>query len=294
MPLQKNKQIVDDVDDIILWLEKRNRDIGNGNTIVAEYEMPVLARVICGGEHTIAKLNPADKKLYGKYFDKNKKLIAGLTLSAGAVGAGSASVAVASIASGVGTAGVISTLSTAGMTSGLAAMSGLSFASMGAAAFLPALWPIGISLILIGAGSTFFKKKSSRENTVRSNRLGKIFEYSRAGAQKCNEKIKANNKKIQFLISQKLRNAKDKLSSEAEKIKISIDDALNVDQNLRIMQYQEIVLKQYNSQNEIRKAFADLVTAYNILLAENEELAKQVAAYEATMKMSGCANNYLE
>jgi hypothetical protein len=30
------------------------------------------------------------------------------------------------------------------------------------------------------------------------------------------------------------------------------------------------------------------------VLAENEKLANQIAAYEATMKIGGCANNYLE
>lgn len=295
MASQEIKVIVDDVDEIMQWLEKRNNDISNGKTSVTEYEMPVLARVICGGEDAIARLNPADKKTYDKYFAKNKKGIAGLTLSAGVLGVGSAGVTAASIASGVGTASAFAALGATGTASlGITAASGLTLASMGATAFVPVLWPVGLSILLVGAGSAFFKNKKAKENAARADRLEKIFEDSRVKAQKCSDKIKANNKKIQLIISQKLKKAKDMLSAEAEKIKINIDDALNVDQNLRIMQYQEIVLKQYNSQNEIRKAFADLVEAYNALLAENEKLANQLAAYEATMRICGCTNNYLE
>ena len=83
------------------------------------------------------------------------------------------------------------------------------------------------------------------------------------------------------------------LSEVSKKIAINIDDAINADQNLRIMQYQEIVLKQYNSHNEICKMLAELNEAYNKLVAENEELAKKIAAYEANMKMCGCTNNFV-
>lgn len=291
----EKRQVVDDVDEVIAWLEKRSKDISMGRTCITELEMPVLARVICGGEDTIARLSPADKKLYSKHFEKNKKIVSGLTLSAGALGVGSVGVSVASIASGASAAGTIAALTTTGAVSlGITAASGLSLASMGAMAFVPALWPVGISMLLVGAGAAAFKNKKTKENAPRSNKLENIFEDCRAKSQKCSEKIKENNKKIQSILSEKLKKAKESLSAEAEKIKISIDDALNVDQNLRIMQYQEIVLKQYNSQNEIRKAFADLVEAYNLLVAENEKLANQIAAYEAAMKIGGCANNYLE
>ena len=291
----KNKQVIDDVDDVITWLEKRNKDISTGKTNITELEMPVLARVICGGEDTIARLSPDDKKLYSKHFEKNKKALSGLTLSAGALGVGSVGVSVASIASGASAAGTIAALTTTGSVSlGLTAASGLSLASMGATAFVPVLWPVGISMLLIGVGAAVFKNKKTKENVPRSNQLEKIFEESRTNAQQCSQKIKNNNQKIQIILSEKLKKAKESLSKETEKIKIIIDDALNSDQNLRIMQYQEIVLKQYNSQNEIRKAFADLVEVYNLLVAENEKLARQIAAYEATMKICGCANNYLE
>ena len=53
------------------------------------------------------------------------------------------------------------------------------------------------------------------------------------------------------------------------------------------------LVKQYNSQNKIREMLADLIEAYNKLVAENEQLAKQLAAYEANMRMCGCTNNYL-
>ena len=53
----EKRQVVDDVDEVIAWLEKRSKDISMGRTCITELEMPVLARVICGGEDTIARLN---------------------------------------------------------------------------------------------------------------------------------------------------------------------------------------------------------------------------------------------
>lgn len=291
MAFKNSKTILTDVDDMTCWLEKRTRDIKYGKTDVTEREMPILAKVICG--ESIENLNSWDQGRYNEYLKKNKKRVAGLTLAA--TTAGTTGVAVSSIASGIGTASTIAALGTTGAASlGIAATSGLSIAGMGALAFVPALWPIGASMLLIGAGALFSKNKKSKETAPRASRLEKIFEDSQSGAQECGEKIKTNNKKIQDIISRKLKTAMDSLSVEAQRIKISIDDALNVDQNLRIMQYQEIVLKQYNTQNEIRKAFADLVEAYNTLVAENEELARRAAAYEANMRMCGCTNNYLE
>lgn len=293
MATKNNATIVSDVDVITEWLEKRNRDIAKGKTDVSESEMPILARVICG--ESVDNLETEEKKKYKKYLEKNKQRVGQLTLAGAASVTGATGIAISSIASGVGTASAIATIGTVGTTSlGIAATSGLSIASMSAGAVVPALWPVGISMLLVGAGALFANNKKKKENAPRADKLEKVFAKSQEEAKKCSDKIKANNKKIQLIISQKLKKAMENLSAETQKIKIKIDDALNADQNLRIMQYQEIVLKQYNSQNEIRKAFAELVEAYNTLLAENERLANQVAAYEATMRMCGCANNYLE
>ena len=75
---------------------------------------------------------------------------------------------------------------------------------------------------------------------------------------------------------------------------INIDDAINSDQNLRLMQYQEIVLKQYNNQHEIETALLKIVESYNKLKIENEELLKRIAEYEDNGKLCMVANEYLK
>lgn len=283
-------EILKDVDSLTTWLEKRNAEIRNGGTDVVEGNMPVLARVICGGEEEFGKLDMANREKYTKYFKDNKKTASALTLATPAT----KGMDICAIASGTGAAGAFAGMGVAGAGAlGFSATAGLGLAGMGAAAFIPALWPIGISLLAISAGSVFAKSKREKENAKRTEKLEEIFNSCQTGAQECNNKIDKNNKKIKEILTQKLKKSVEALANASKKIAINIDDALHSDQNLRIMQYQEIVLKQYNNQNEIREMLADLIEAYNKLVAENEQLAKQVAAYEANMRMCGCTNNYL-
>ncbi len=283
--------ILIDVDDTTSWLKKRNLEIESGKLDVSEKDMPVLARVICGGEKEISKLKDEDRKKYEKHFKDNKKTIAMLTLA----GTGVVSGSIGAIASGIGTATTIASFGTGigGAAFSIAAGSGLSIAGMGTMAAVPALWPIGISMLAVSAGSLFKKAKQKNDEKKRTEELEMIFNESHNNAQKCSQKMESNNKIIKDILSQKLKETIQSLYDSSKKIKIKIDDALNKDQNLRIMQYQEIVLNQYNSQNEIRKMLSELIEAYNKLVIENEELSKKIAAYEATMKMCGCANNYI-
>lgn len=158
---------------------------------------------------------------------------------------------------------------------------------------IPALWPVGIGMFAISAGTLLFKSKKNKEKEEKAKKLQKVFERCQHDAKECYVKREENRKKIKEILSEKLKASVDFLSASSKKIAISIDDALNADQNLRIMQYQEIVLKQYESQNEIRKMFSELLDAYNKLVAENESLEQRIAAYEAHMKICGCAYNYL-
>lgn len=284
--------LMDDIDIASAWLEKRTAEIEQGSIVVIETNMPVLAKVICGGESSIATLDAENKKKYSKYFDQNRKQAEALTIvpvtntGVKALGAGA-------VASGIG-ASVISSAALTGIggTAGIAA-SGLGMAGLGAVAAVPALWPIGISMIAIGAGNIFKKKHKSKEKAPISSRLEKVFESCRKKAQKCNDKIVSNTEKMQSILTEKIKKAIDSMAETSRKIAINIDDAVNSDQNLRIMQYQEIVLKQYNNQNEIRKTLSELIEAYNKLKVENDELARKVAAYEANMKMAACLENYL-
>lgn len=286
---EREREILKDVDSLISWLEKRNKEIRSGSTIVVKENMPVLARVICGGEGELKNLDMTNRDKYTKYFKDNKNIAPALTLVNPAIQGAD----ICAIASGVGAAGAFTSIGATGLgTLGISTASGMSLAGLGATGMIPALWPIGISLLAISAGSLFIKSKKAKENRDRTEKLNSIFSDCQSGAQSCTEKIKKNNKKIKDIISKKLQESVDALKNTSKKIAINIDDALHADQNLRIMQYQEIVLKQYNSQNEIRKMLAELIEAYNKLVAENEQLARQVASYEANMRMCGCTNNY--
>ena len=48
-----------------------------------------------------------------------------------------------------------------------------------------------------------------------------------------------------------------------------------------------------NNMVSVNRGTSAIGLTYIKLVAENEELARRVASYEANMRMSGCANNYL-
>lgn len=291
---KSNTTILEDIDDIAEWLDFRNQAIASGETVVVEAQMPVLAKVICGGKDSIALLEPANKKKYEKQWDKNKEELAALSLAPSVLDPNT-KVSAATVATGVGAGSLLLGAAGIGSTAmGVAASSGLGLASLGAAAFVPALWPVGISMLAFGVGAFFKKSNNSKVKKPRCERLIKIFDHSKKESKKCADKINANNKKIHILMSQKIKATLETLRSTAKKAAINVDDMLNTDVNLRIMQYQEIVLQQYNSQNEIRKALADLIEAYETLTVENQKLANQVASYEANMKICACVCNWLE
>ncbi len=282
--MEKNNEILHDVNNTLTWLEKRNSEIQKGNTGVVEEEMPILARVICGGEKELNNLVDGDRKRYKRFFKDNKNVAAALTLT----GLGTSGIGIGAIASGIGAVGTITTLGTGigGATLGLTA------AGLGAATFIPALWPIGIGMLAFSMGR-LIKKSKSKEGEAISQKAEKVYEDSQVGAKECYNKLEENNKKIAIIFSQKLNGICENLADVSKKISIKIDDAIHSDNNKRLMQYQEIVLKQYKSQKEIADMFEELKDAYNKLVVENEELVKKIAAYEANMKIVGCANNYI-
>lgn len=284
-----NKIIIEDVDKTTAWLVKRNTDIAAGKTLVDEKDMPVLARIICGGEEEISKLTAEKRKIYEKVFSENKKQIESFTLAKTCV----AGVSIGAIASGIGAVGTLTMLGT-GAASTLAMLgTGMGFALPLAGFAIPGIGPIigtlGVGMLAAGSAS-YFKNKDKKEQ---KEKLQKIIEKSLAGAQQCGEKIVVNNQTIKNILSEQLKRTSEYLAQTSKKVLINIDDALNSDVNLRIMQYQEIVVQQYNSQNEIRKMFNELSEAYNKLVAENEKLSEQIVAYEATMKICGCAHSYI-
>ena len=65
--MSSKNDILKDVDEITSWLEKRNAEISMGKTDVSEKDLPVLAKVICGGEKEIARLDDRNREKYKKH-----------------------------------------------------------------------------------------------------------------------------------------------------------------------------------------------------------------------------------
>lgn len=105
----KKKDILDDIDEITIWLDKRSREIGQGKIIPNVVDMPVMARVICGGEAEVNRLSSHDKDLYAKLLKDDKS--AALTLVPAALGVATSGMSISAVASGVGTVGAIAGLS---------------------------------------------------------------------------------------------------------------------------------------------------------------------------------------
>ena len=119
------------------------------------------------------------------YFKDNKKTASALTLAT----PNTKGMDICAIASGTGVAGVFAGMGIVGNGAlGFSAASGIGLAGMGAA-FIPALWPIGISLLAISAGSIFAKSKKEKEKAKRTEKLEEIFNNCQSGAQDCNNKI---------------------------------------------------------------------------------------------------------
>ena len=97
----------------------------------------------------------------------------------------------------------------------------------------------------------------------------------------------------QFLATT-IKNAVDTLEDASKKIAITIDDAIHADQNMRIMQYQEIILRQHNAIIQMEETFSQLFDAYNIPKSQNEQLTKQIASYRATMQILICGSEFLK
>lgn len=285
--------MLDDVEQTANWSIARNEEIANDSFEVSENNMPALVKVICGGKDYISKLDIANKEKYTSYFVKNKKRVKSLTLVDETEKSVTAENSIIAIASGtafvaLGAAGAATAMPTA-LIAGLGGAVG-----MGVIIATPILWPIGISAALFSATKIFKKTRLDGKKRASADKLEKIFIHAQEKVQDCYEKIKVNSDKMQEIISEKLEKSLDTIADISKKVAINIDDIVNSDQNTRIMQFQEIVLKQHNIQCEMQDILTELTNSYNKLIAENEKLKQQIASYEANMRILICANNYLD
>ena len=304
--LSKEKaSIRHDVEDAAAWAEQRNREITNDKTKVSVDDMPTLAKVIFGGKDGIGLLSSEDQEKYKAYFKANGKRLALLTIINPAIGIGVAGiemvssgmvtkeVANASLVAGAGittasavVGGAASSAifhATLSLSSGLFAVSGASIAS--------ALWPVGLSMLAVGAGAHII---NIHENSVVGKQLEQVYADSQTCWKEAYDQFATNARVIEDILLNKLNSFMSAVEEVGKKAAISIDDAIHSDQNLRIMQYQEILLKQQSSIVEIRQLYNELAEQYNIQVQKNDVLARKLAAYEANRQFVACASEYLK
>lgn len=249
--------------------------------------MPTLMQLMIGGEKGISLMSDKDRENYRNFLRKNTTKLAILTAMNPAIGISAAGLEMAA-------SGLISTKESIGTTitgAGIAGasilaptLSPVSYTAWYAAKHLvPQLRVVGLGIMAFGISATLFK---SIIKTPVGKMVSESFDSTQELYNECSRKFEANVRIIDELLSEKVMCAVKIMEDTSRKISITIDDALHSDSNMRLMQYQEIVLKQYNSQREIEKRLLDLQTQYNKIKIENDDLTRKMMAYEKNMQIT--------
>ena len=272
--MDKNKQR--DIEAMIKWLEEEKEKLNQplqevtAVSVTAKTQnMPVLYSVFNGQEEV---LDDDTKKRYKKLLSQRKELFA--SVAGGAVG----TVALK------GLTGIGSLTGMAGATSGLAGVAGfgmMGMASAGMEGLLTLAGPVGIALLGGGMAFKFVKKKAkSKEGKIASEKLEKLYENFQKGKENIQIKIQENVREMTELFEEYLPIALEKIKETSEKVMIQLDDFANMDQNKRIMQYQQIALNQYKEQQQLYDVLQHLQNTQQKIMKENQELLLRLQKYE--------------
>ena len=272
--MDQNKQR--DIEAMIQWLEeekeKLNQQLQEVTAVrvtAKKQNMPVLYSVFNGQEEV---LDDDTKKRYKKLLSQRKELFA--SAAGGAVG----TVALK------GLTGIGSLTGMAGATSGLAGVAGfgmMGMASAGMEGLLTLAGPVGIALLGGGMAFKFVKKKAkSQEGKIASEKLEKLYENFQKGKENIQIKIQENVREMTELFEEYLPIALEKIKETSEKVMIQLDDFANMDQNKRIMQYQQIALNQYKEQQQLYDVLQHLQNTQQKIMKENQELLLRLQKYE--------------
>ena len=272
--MDKNKQR--DIEAMIKWLEEEKEKLNQplqevtAVSVTAKTQnMPVLYSVFNGQEEV---LDDDTKKRYKKLLSQRKELFA--SVAGGAVG----TVALK------GLTGIGLLTGMAGATSGLAGVAGfgmMGMASAGMGGLLTLAGPVGIALLSGGMDFKFVKKKAkSQEGKIASEKLEKLYENFQKGKENIQIKIQENVREMTELFEEYLPIALEKIKETSEKVMIQLDDFANMDQNKRIMQYQQIALNQYKEQQQLYDVLQHLQNTQQKIMKENQELLLRLQKYE--------------
>lgn len=258
--MKKNKN--DDIYEMTVWLHREIKKIESPEKNAASdkqdgnSELPVLYSVIM---HDEKALDDEAKRKYKKYLAQ-QTAFAGAFAGAFALGK--------------------SSLLGAMVFGGPALLSPIPLVSVG---------------IGIGVGRYIMKRvipKGKNDINVKcSDKLSEMYAMCTKRISELSKILEENVKQSENFFLNKLPDALERLKEMSEKAAIQIDDLLNVDQNKRIMQYQEIALNQYNSQVELRKTLQQIVEAYNQLINENKKLALEIEQYKNARELCIITNN---
>ena len=250
--------IVSDSEAIIKYVDelKKGKKIGGKDA-------PAIVRLY---------INPDDKSVSNKKEEQMK-----LAKSVGGAGAMAAVAALGTGATMLGGGAAASLI-------GGAAATGLGL--IGASTML--VTPIGIPLaaaglgIVIGKAIHTFKNKEKTEKLRKelNNAVEYLVNECKIKEKKYQEKFNKYEKKVEALIEKYKPVIKDKV----KKAMILADDAINVDVNKRIMEYQQIALNQYADIKNINDSFEDIQKKYNETVEELRELLEEYKKLENEKK----------
>ena len=101
------------------------------------------------------------------------------------------------------------------------------------------------------------------------------------------------DEKMREEVNKKFAEYKEKTKKLAQDVSIQIDDCLNVNTNKRILQYNEVILKQYKLQKDLEEKVDFLFDEYNKLLTERQELERQINCLVKILNAMGCPESVI-
>lgn len=105
--------------------------------------------------------------------------------------------------------------------------------------------------------------------------------------------MKDIDEKMREEMREKFVEYKDKTKELAKDISIKINDCVNINTNKRIMQYNEVILKQYALQKDLEDKVDFMFDKYNELLSEKQELEEQISRLISLLNALGCAESVI-
>ncbi|MGN0603302.1 MAG: hypothetical protein ACI4I2_04925 [Oscillospiraceae bacterium] len=133
-------------------------------------------------------------------------------------------------------------------------------------------------------------KKSLKQKQIRmKNCKDKILVW----LNNLQKKAAEINSKLQKDISEKFTEYKENTKKLAKDISIQIDDCLNANTNKRILQYNEVILKQYKLQKDLEEKVEFLFDEYNNLLKQKQEVERQMNILTRLLNAMGCPESII-